>query len=99
MKTFYLLAFLLACQPSKTTQKSVLNQSNNPSIRAANRLGMDEKLSQKAFLFYKGSYSGILLAIPNGMVANNTEDSTYVTSCYMDAALVCNLHYLSLIHI
>ncbi len=89
---FILLTLVgLACQrriTSMTTPTYI-----HPSIADANRLGIDDESNQQVLLNYEGGYSGVLLAIPNGKVAQENGDSVYVSGLYVDATKVCNLHY------
>jgi hypothetical protein len=80
-----------ACQQKITNS----NKSTyiHPSIVDANKLGIDDKSNQKAFCDYAGGFSGVLLAIHNGKVAQKEGDSIYVSAFYIDATEVCNLHY------
>lgn len=95
MKANFLFILLITtgffCQKQGTLSK--INKPTPPSILAANKLGIDDKFIQEAFLFYDGGFSGVLLEIPNGAIPTNEKDSTYVSSFYIDATEVCNLHY------
>jgi hypothetical protein len=85
-----------ACKQGIT--KSTKSTYIHPSILDANRLGIDDKSNQDVFFDYKGGFSGVLLAIPNGKVARKDGDSIYVSAFYMDATEVCNLHYRAFLH-
>lgn len=80
-----------ACQQGITKTKT--STYIHPSIIDANKLGIDDKSNQEVFGDYEGGYSGVLLAIPNGKVAQKNGDSVYVSAFYIDATEVCNLHY------
>ncbi|MCP4441235.1 MAG: SUMF1/EgtB/PvdO family nonheme iron enzyme [Aureispira sp.] len=99
MKNILLLIFCItlvfACQQHISVSQS--NEYIHPSIKDANRLGIEDKFNQELYHFYKGDYSGVLLKVPNGKINNKGKDSIYVSSIYMDATKVCNRHYRAFI--
>lgn len=93
-----------ACQPNIT--KPNVRASTNASIRAANRWGVVPLFKKRALQsllrwdrvipdWCSKGFGGVLLEIPNGVIKEEGKDSIYVSSCYMDATEVCNLHYRS----
>ncbi len=69
----------------------------HPSVVIGNQVGIDDEFNQTAFFDYEGGFSGVLLPMPSGKVAQNNGDSIYVSACFMDATEVCNLHYRAFI--
>lgn len=93
MKGIFLLTLFITI--GFACQQNIYKTPNpiHPSIRDANKLGIDDKSNQETFMFYGGGYSGVLLKIPNGTIEKIEGDSAYVSSFYIDATEVCNLHY------
>jgi hypothetical protein len=93
----FIILFTLLLTIGFTCQQRIANSKAkvyiHPSIIDANKLGIHDKSNQISFYDYDGGFSGVLLEVPNGKVAQKEGDSVYVSAFYIDATEVCNLHY------